>query len=48
MATCPVCGMKVSEKDAPGKTTHHGQTYYFCSESCERKFEANPEQYSKH
>jgi P-type Cu+ transporter len=48
MATrCPVCGMKVDEQTAPAKTTHAGREYYFCSEACEQKFEANREQYAQ-
>ena len=31
MATDPVCGMKVNEKNAT-KTTHAGKTYYVCAE----------------
>jgi len=41
----PVCGMEV----VPGKTshtaTHEGETFYFCSASCERKFRAEPAKY---
>ncbi len=47
MATDPVCGMAVQEKDAPVKTTYSGKTYYFCSNDCFQKFNANPRKYAK-
>lgn len=43
--TDPVCGMQIEEQDAAGQSEHEGRTYYFCSASCQRKFEENPEQY---
>jgi Cu+-exporting ATPase len=45
MATDPVCGMAVDEKSAAGSAAYQGATYYFCSENCLRKFEANPAAY---
>jgi YHS domain-containing protein len=41
-----VCGMTVDPK-APGtlKTQYKGETYYFCSETCKKSFDANPEKY---
>jgi Cu+-exporting ATPase len=47
MATDPVCGMKVDEKSAPAKATYSGMTYYFCSNECKDKFNANPEKYAQ-
>jgi YHS domain-containing protein len=47
MATDPVCGMSVDEKSAPVRTTYAGQTYYFCSNECFQKFNANPKTYAK-
>ncbi|NIM65859.1 MAG: YHS domain-containing protein [Candidatus Latescibacteria bacterium] len=44
--TDPVCGMEVDEEDAGGKSQHQGRTYYFCSESCQNKFEQEPEKYA--
>ena len=41
----PVCGMDVDPATAKYRATHEGQTYYFCSASCEAKFKANPLQY---
>jgi membrane fusion protein, copper/silver efflux system len=41
-----VCGMTVDPK-SPGtlKTQYKGETYYFCSETCKKSFEANPDKY---
>jgi Cu+-exporting ATPase len=41
----PVCGMTVDPKTAKYRTTFKQETYYFCSESCLRKFTANPQDY---
>ncbi|MFL5328341.1 MAG: heavy metal translocating P-type ATPase [Gemmataceae bacterium] len=41
----PVCGMTVDPAHAAGSFAYQGQTYYFCSASCLRKFQANPERY---
>ncbi len=42
----PVCGMTVDPKSPKTqKTQYKGETYYFCSESCKKSFEANPEKY---
>ena len=41
----PVCGMQVDEKTAVGHIEHNGETYYFCSERCQERFEENPERY---
>jgi P-type Cu+ transporter len=42
----PVCGMQVEQQKAAGQTEHQGQTYYFCSQGCQQKFEQNPQQYA--
>jgi len=42
-----VCGMNVNPETAKFKTTHEGETYYFCSESCQKKFTAEPAKYVK-
>jgi YHS domain-containing protein len=47
MARDPVCGMEVDEREAEAQSRHQGQTYYFCSPECRRKFEQNPEQYAR-
>jgi Cu+-exporting ATPase len=38
--------MNVDPTTAAGRSTHAGKEYYFCSASCMRKFDANPEQYA--
>jgi Cu+-exporting ATPase len=45
MPTDPVCGMKVDEKSAAGKSVYKGVTYTFCSPFCIQKFEADPVPY---
>jgi P-type Cu+ transporter len=42
----PVCGMKVSPTEARGRSSYGADTFYFCSESCLRKFSANPDEYA--
>lgn len=37
----PVCGMSVST-DSPIRHKHQGETYYFCSEHCKKRFAADP------
>ena len=42
-----VCGMQIDPQKAAGTSTYNGQTYYFCSQGCKAKFDANPGQYAK-
>ena len=42
----PVCGMQIEEEDAAAQTEYDGQTYYFCSSECQRKFDENPQQFT--
>ena len=42
-----VCGMQVDPAKAAGSSQYAGKTYYFCSNSCKTKFDANPGQYVK-
>ncbi len=46
MVTDPVCGMEIDPQSAAGQSEYQGQTYYFCSESCKRRFDQNPELYT--
>ncbi|MFP4380125.1 MAG: heavy metal translocating P-type ATPase [Candidatus Sumerlaeia bacterium] len=39
----PVCGMDVDPDKAKWSSEHDGDTYYFCSESCKKKFDKDPE-----
>ena len=36
----PVCGMDVEPSTAKHKIQHKSKTYYFCSETCRKNFEA--------
>ncbi len=44
--TDPVCGMQIEPERAAAKVEYQGQTYWFCSESCRKKFEAQPARYA--
>lgn len=46
MAKDPVCGMDVDPKKAVHRAEHKGQSYYFCSAGCLKKFQANPGAYA--
>jgi YHS domain-containing protein len=35
-------------KSAGRASTHGGETYYFCSDQCKQRFDANPEKYRRH
>ncbi len=43
----PVCGMVVSRNQTTESARYRGDTFYFCSAECRRKFEANPERYAQ-
>ena len=45
MATDPVCKMNVEPAKAAAKEKFSGQEYYFCSETCHKKFVAEPKKY---
>ena len=38
----PVCGMRIEPSHAAGSREHRGRTYHFCSDSCLRRFDADP------
>jgi Cu+-exporting ATPase len=42
---CPVCGMEMESEDVASETNHEGKSYYFCSDECRTKWDANPERY---
>ena len=46
MAKDLVCGMELDESQARHSAQYMGKTKYFCTESCKRAFESNPEKYS--
>lgn len=41
----PVCNMDVNPATAAGSSEYKGQTYYFCSPGCVKRFNADPEKY---
>jgi YHS domain-containing protein len=46
----PVCGMEVDHdaaKNAGRAIAHDGATYFFCSDDCKHKFEADPRKYTE-
>jgi uncharacterized protein len=45
-ATDPVCGMKVDRARAL-TAEHAGHTYYFCSQDCRGRFEADPDRHGE-
>ena len=47
MAKDLVCGMQVAVQSAKWSIQHRGQTWYFCSESCRKKFADDPERYEQ-
>jgi len=42
-----VCGMQVDPAKAAASSRYGGQLYYFCSKSCQAKFDADPGRYAK-
>lgn len=42
----PVCGMDVEPSRAAAEEEFEGQTFYFCSEHCHRKFLEEPNRYT--
>lgn len=47
LVTDPVCGMTFDPEAAVGMAIHKRKTYHFCSASCLKKFEKNPDQFLK-
>jgi Cu+-exporting ATPase len=45
MVRDPVCDREIDPEDAVATTNYEGDTYYFCSEDCKRRFDADPERY---
>ncbi len=44
--TDPVCQMTIDSNEAAGREVWKGQTFYFCSKSCQEKFRASPDRYA--
>jgi P-type Cu+ transporter len=47
MAIDPVCAMTVDPAKAAARSQWNGQTYFFCSAGCKRRFDAQPEKYAE-
>ena len=45
MGLDPVCKMEVNPASAEAQSVWGGQSFYFCSQECKRKFDASPEHY---
>lgn len=45
MGLDPVCKMEVNPASAAAQSEYEGQTFYFCSPECKRKFDADPLRY---
>jgi uncharacterized protein len=43
----PVCGMQVETANAPAGANRDGRAYYFCSDRCRERFEAEPDRYAE-
>jgi Cu+-exporting ATPase len=43
----PVCGVILDEKTAKFKISHEGETYYFCSVKCKKRFKRNRRKFVK-
>jgi uncharacterized protein len=41
----PVCGMTVDRHGGKPASTYAGHTYYFCSEGCKARFDAEPDRF---
>jgi Cu+-exporting ATPase len=41
----PVCGMTIDSEQAAATVEHGGQTHYFCSQGCARRFGEDPQAY---
>ena len=45
MALDPVCAMTVTPEKAAGTSVYKGETVYFCSPACKRRFDEDPEKF---
>ena len=43
----PACKMEIEDKWAAFNSEYKGKTYYFCCESCKKRFDENPGKYIK-
>ncbi len=45
MVKDPVCGMEIDEKRPAAKYNFEGKMYYFCSDTCKKKFSRSPDDF---
>src|SRR5581483_11822729 len=45
LVTDPVCGMQINPETSAGSSQYDGKMYFFCSKTCQEKFEADPARY---
>ena len=43
----PVCGVVLDEKTSKFKISYGGETHYFCSVTCKKRFKRNPRKFAK-
>jgi uncharacterized membrane protein YraQ (UPF0718 family)/YHS domain-containing protein len=48
LALDPVCGMQVRTADAPASRRQDGEDYWFCSDRCAERFDADPATFAGH
>ncbi len=41
-----VCGMELAAEGVRYASEHKGETYYFCSASCKKHFDDDPQKYA--
>ncbi|MBI4497649.1 MAG: YHS domain-containing protein [Chloroflexi bacterium] len=41
----PVCGMRVAPEQSPARTIYGDKTFWFCSDTCRDRFDADPQRY---
>lgn len=44
---CPVCGMEMESEDVASESNYEGKSYYFCSDECRTKWDADPARYAR-
>jgi len=45
LTTDPVCGVEIEDETTAFKSTHEGDTYFFCDEGCRTKFDDDPRRF---
>jgi Cu+-exporting ATPase len=46
MVVDPVCGIQIDPEKTAVQAKFQGRTFFFCSTTCAREFEAHPQEYS--